>query len=271
MRALGWSPRGRSRRGARADGRVVRREPRRHARQRPDVAGQSGEFPCHSAEIEQTGPARAGCASSGRLIPMTVDGSPSMPSTNQPPRPSRVKPPATGSRLTAAGVGLQLGLRRVGRNAPWSPRARRPRASMTPSRSADDAVTGVELSRRARHRPPALDHRGFGRRLAAQSTVAVEHRITADDNAIRADALGSSVVSTASALAIASAVVTSPGPVSAGSAAMTASSSTPETMTSGSIPALPQHRSPARGRRAEDHPGHRAACASAPPGSRAAS
>ena len=34
---------------------------------------------------------------SGRLIPMTLDGSPSMPSTNQPPSPSRVNAPATTS------------------------------------------------------------------------------------------------------------------------------------------------------------------------------
>jgi len=34
---------------------------------------------------------------SGRLRPITLDGSPSMPLTNQPPRPSRVKPPATPS------------------------------------------------------------------------------------------------------------------------------------------------------------------------------
>jgi len=33
----------------------------------------------------------------GRLSPMTLDGSPSIPSTNQPPKPSRVKPPATPS------------------------------------------------------------------------------------------------------------------------------------------------------------------------------
>ena len=33
----------------------------------------------------------------GRLSPMTLDGSPSMPSTNQPPKPSMVKPPATRS------------------------------------------------------------------------------------------------------------------------------------------------------------------------------
>ena len=34
---------------------------------------------------------------SGRLIPITLDGSPSMPSTNQPPSPSRVNAPATAS------------------------------------------------------------------------------------------------------------------------------------------------------------------------------
>ena len=34
---------------------------------------------------------------SGRLMPMTLDGSPSMPSTNQPPSPSKVNPPATAS------------------------------------------------------------------------------------------------------------------------------------------------------------------------------
>ena len=41
--------------------------------------------------------ARGGRGDKMELMPMTFDGSPSMRSTNQPPRPSRVNPPATAS------------------------------------------------------------------------------------------------------------------------------------------------------------------------------
>ena len=64
-------------------------------------AGQPAAGPPGAADAHRSLIATPSSASrwrvSGRLIPTTLDGSPWMPSTNHPPRPSRVNAPATAS------------------------------------------------------------------------------------------------------------------------------------------------------------------------------
>src|SRR5882757_4878769 len=171
--------------------------------------------------------------SSGRLIPITLDGSPSLLVTNQPPSPSRVKPPATcrgSSDATYASSSAALGRPKCTvvtacPAATWRTAPSASRSTACPVNSCPDRPAMLFQRRRAASTVSGLP-------TSSPSTDSIESQpsTTASDTA---EAIRSA---TAPALAQASAVTTLAGEAPP-RVASTASSSTSDTSTSGSSPA----------------------------------
>lgn len=184
---------------------------------------------------------------------MTFDGSPSIPSTNQPPSPSRVNPGHL-QWFAAGDVGPQLRVRRRGEmhcGASGLAFAMGDFAVAEPQQ----AVPGVQLAGPAAHQAP-LAHGGIGRsRLAAEPAVEAQHRITAKDNAIGRD---TAVEFAGDAFGLgpgegAHHVVGRRVRAQAGDDGVLVDARHPDQRFDAG---LAQHREPARGRRPEHQPGH---------------
>src|SRR4051812_4839016 len=171
----------------------------------------------------------------GSERPTTFEGSPSMPSTNQPPSPSIVKAPATRNdspldryAVSSTSVGrANMTVVAPNSNSRCVSAPSRSRIVQCPVYNTPERPDMVSHCRRA-----SSIEAGFPR--SAPSMNNIESQPTTTQFAVTA---GSRSTTTWSAFAAASAFATSPGAASGPCAARTASSSTPDTTTSGSIPA----------------------------------
>ena len=166
-----------------------------------------------------------------------MDGSPSMPSMNQPPRPSRVKPPATRSGSPLARYAVRSASRRI--------------AEIDCGAAELDVAVGNRSRPAAGSRSARCTARPTGRPSASHCRRASATEAGLPRSAPSRYSIESQPMTTQSALSVGIEAVGDllglggwparwrrrPGVASGPSAAMTASSSTPETTTTGSIPA----------------------------------
>src|SRR6478735_4106406 len=205
-----------------------------HAAGGPVRRNQVTGLAAQSSAIDSPAPASSRRIS-GKPIPITDDGSPSTPSTNHPPRPSSVNPPATavGSPLPtyasrSRGDGVpNLTVVTVASAACHAIVLSCNRTTLCPVYSSPEVPAICCHPSLAASAVAGLPRNSPSRYSIESQPITTQSAPTA----------ASRTPMTASALAAASAVVTSPGVAVGSSPAMTASSSTPETRTKGSIPA----------------------------------